>query len=201
MTHDPLRVCVVEDETRLRELLVREIEAMGYSAAGHRSAEDAWPALQNDPFHAALIDLNLPGADGMELFQRLREARPDLAIVILTGFGTLDSAVKALRWGAVDYLTKPCNLSDIESVLARVESNRRQAEIARLAEAQAGSDVPSVTPAPAAGRTLEELEREQILSVLRSLDGNKPAAARALGISLRTLYNKLGAYRAQGLLD
>jgi DNA-binding NtrC family response regulator len=201
VTRVPLRVCVVEDETRLRELLVRELEAMGFSAAGYRSAEDAWPALLGDPFHAALIDLNLPGEDGMGLFQRLREARPDVAIVILTGFGTLDSAVKALRWGAVDYLTKPCNLSDIESVLARVEASRRDAEIARRAEAHGAEAPPSPKPAPAAGRTLEELEREQILSVLRSLDGNKPAAAQALGISLRTLYNKLGAYRAQGLLD
>ncbi|MBI5865635.1 MAG: response regulator, partial [Planctomycetes bacterium] len=67
-----MKVCVVEDEPRLRELLVRELGAMGFAAVGYRTADDAWPALERGEFHVAMLDLNLPGMSGMELFQRVR---------------------------------------------------------------------------------------------------------------------------------
>src|SRR5262245_35626423 len=116
-----LSVCVVEDERRLRELLVREITAMGHFATGCRTAEDAWTELSSGRFRVLLLDLNLPGMSGMELFGRVRESELDVSVVILTGFGTLDSAVQALRWGADAYLMKPCKLAEIESVIASVQ--------------------------------------------------------------------------------
>jgi two-component system response regulator RegA len=200
MTRSPLSVCVVEDEPRFRDLLVREISAMGFGVRGFRSAEDAWPALERDGFDAAFIDLNLPGQDGMGLFQRIHDDRPNMAVVILTGFGTLATAVQALRWGALDYLTKPCNLDQIEGVLARVEQNRRKAGVAR--EARITIDVEEGENAHAAAeRTLEAAERELILTTLGKYGGRKADAARSLGISLRTLYNKLHTYRLQGFVE
>lgn len=203
-----MAVCVVEDEQRLRELLAREIRAMSYHAEGFRAAEDAWPRLERGDFDAAILDLNLPGEDGLSLYRRIHEADLAVDVVILTGFGALDSAVQALRWGAADYLTKPCSLAEIEVVLARLDRQRRNAEQTRrlaLAKFDAletpvsrqASDIAT----PPNGKSLEELERKQILATLEQCDGNKSAAARSLGISLRTLYNKLGAYRAQGFFD
>lgn len=200
MARDALHVCVVEDEARLRELLVRETAAMGYHAAGFGSAEEAWPALGAGECHVAIIDLNLPGEHGMELIRRLRARRSDLAIVILTGFGTLDSAVLALRLGAVDYLTKPCSLGQIETVLARVDQARLRTPApagSRPAAAPGSAPLDRAPHAP----TLEELEREHVLAAMHAHHGHKPAAARALGISLRTLYNKLSAYRSQGFIE
>ncbi|RMF82536.1 MAG: DNA-binding response regulator [Planctomycetota bacterium] len=175
MTERQLHVCVVEDEERLRKLLVREIGEMNATVVGFETAEEAWTQAQATPFDLAIVDLNLPGEGGMQLFERLHKKSPETAVVILTGYGGLDSAVQALRWGAADYLTKPCTLEQIRTVVERVRS--RQA---------------------APGGTLEELEREQILATLRANGGNKPKTAEALGISLRTLYNKLHAYKAQG---
>jgi len=193
-----LRVAVVEDEPRLRELLVREIAAMGFTSEGFRSAEEAWPALREPGHDAVFVDLNLPGEDGMELFRRVRAQRPELAVIVLTGFGTLDTAVQALRWGARDYLTKPCSLDQIEAVLARLLEQRRGDAIERAA---ASEPAPRAEPAPRPARTLEEVEREQILAALRRHGGNKTETARELGISLRTLYNKLNAYRRQGYAE
>ncbi len=200
MTPSPMRVCVIDDEVRLRELLVREIATMGFAATGFRSAEEAWPALEGGEFDALLVDLNLPGIGGMELFQRVHAARPETAVVILTGFGSLDTAVQALRWGATDYLTKPCSLDQIESVLLRIDRSRREAHLAQAGEdanaPEAGHAAAPNSPTPP--RRLEDLEREQILAAMQEHGGHKPRVAEALGISLRTLYNKLNAYRAQG---
>ncbi|MBW7904961.1 MAG: response regulator [Phycisphaerae bacterium] len=204
----PLAVCLVEDEARLHDLLVREVRAMGHDCTGFRTAELAWPALAAGTFHAALLDLNLPGESGVDLFRRIREADLDVAVVILTGYGSVDTAVQALRWHADDYLSKPCSLRDIEAVLARVAARRRERRTAaRLAGLHSGGEPREVAPAEPAsappasiipGRTLEEVERRQILATLKARGGDKPAAARDLGISLRTLYNKLNIYKAQG---
>lgn len=204
------RLCVgiVEDEPRLRELLVREIIAMGHEATGFRTAEDAWPRIEQGDFDALMLDLNLPGMDGMELFRRVREKRRELAVVILTGFGGFDSAVQALRWRADDYLTKPCTLDQIERVLARLLVRKRrklrgalaERKAAEVARVEAAPPAPAVPPAPVSGESLEAVEREHIIKVLQSCDGNKPEAAAALGISLRTLYNRLNMYKRQGRL-
>lgn len=214
MTPSPseaLIVFVVEDEDRLRELLLREIAAMGHQVHGFRRAEDAWPRLESSPVDVLLLDLNLPGMNGMELFRRIHEATIPVAVVIMTGFGELDTAVQALRWDADDYLTKPCSLGDIERVLARILQRKRDRRRSRTADApSANSGVErtpvSATPADVAaadgagGKTLEDIEREQILATLAKHRGSKPAAAEELGISLRTLYNKLNSYRQQGYM-
>jgi DNA-binding NtrC family response regulator len=200
---NPLKVAIVDDEDRLRDILLREIKAMGHTATGYRSAEAAWDALQESATDAILLDLNLPGMDGMELFQKIREGGLDIAVVILTGFGELDSAVQSLRWEADDYLTKPCSLGEIERVLARIDerkrSRRREQRLRETALAdQPGEDPASPQPSVQHARRLEEVEREHIVAALKECNGNKTAAAKRLGISLRTLYNRLQAYRQQG---
>lgn len=207
MVVDPhiLRVCVVEDENRLRALLVREIGAMGHAALGYPSAEEAWPEIVGG-VDVVLLDLNLPGMSGMELLERIRTEQRDVAVVILTGFGGFESAVQSLRNRAEDYLTKPCSLADIDRVLARVLERKRagqRAQLAREAAEEAAGPAPAAAPLAPSGpprstQTVEDVERTHILTVLRAHGMNKPAAAEELGISLRTLYNKLNAYRQQG---
>lgn len=199
-----LHVGVVEDEARLCELLIREITAMGHEAWGVSTAEQAWVRISNDAdLDVLILDLNLPGMAGMELFGRIRDQRSDLAVVILTGFGSMDSAVQSVRWKAEDYLTKPCSLSDIDRALSRVLMRKREQERSvQLHEPeQTGQDLQSGTPgrgAGPAGATLADMERERILEALEALNGNKPAVAAQLGISLRTLYNRLNVYRHEG---
>lgn len=190
-------VLVVEDQQRYRDLLVREIGEMGYAAEGVGSAEDAWERLQDKQFSAVLLDLNLPRVGGMELFEKLRASDHSAAVVILTAYAALDSAVAALRLKADDYLTKPCSLADIDQALARIHarwiSSRKSPKVASHPVAS----VPTTRPSEAASPLppLTQVERAHILKVLAANNGNKRAAARQLGISLRTLYYRLEEYK------
>lgn len=201
-----LSVCVVEDEKRLRDLLVREVAAMGHCSTGYSTAEEAWEHISAGA-DVVLLDLNLPGMSGMELLARIRTQHLDVAVVILTGFGGFESAVQSLRWKVEDYLTKPCSLADIDRVLANVLARKRESQRVQAVERTARlettaprqrSEVPSAMAAP---QTVEELEREHILAVLAAHHNDKRSAAEALGISLRTLYYKLNAYRHQGFIN
>jgi DNA-binding NtrC family response regulator len=201
-----LRVAIVEDEPRLRELLVREITAMGHLAEGFATAELAWGRIESG-LDAILLDLNLPGMQGMELFRRIREESLDTSVIILTGFGAFDSAVQAIRWRAEDFLTKPCSLADIDRVLARVLARRRDRDRdSALRRTEVLVEEPAVqwqgedSSAVALGSTLEELQRQRVLEALEKHGGNKPAVAAELGISLRTLYYRVNEYRQQGYM-
>src|SRR5438445_6719836 len=115
----PLRVLIVEDESRLRDMLVRAVTDMGFAASGAASAEAALRHLAEKPADIAILDLNLPGLNGMELFARLRKQHADVQVIVLTGFGDLEAAKQAIHFDAVDFLTKPCALGDLEVSLDR----------------------------------------------------------------------------------
>ncbi|MBI4718442.1 MAG: response regulator [Planctomycetes bacterium] len=211
MTEDDLpglNVGIVEDELRLRDLLVREVTAMGHRAEGFPSAEQAWPRVA-EAFDAVILDLNLPGMAGMELFRRIRGEERDVAVVILTGFGAFDSAVQSVRWRAEDYLTKPCSLADIDRALSRVLARKREGMRRSAVEqlGQTGCDTPDVDPEDglnqaggATSATLADMQRQHILSAMQKHGGDKRAVAAELGISLRTVYNRVNEYRYRGLL-
>ncbi len=203
-----LRVGVVEDESRLRDLLVREITAMGYWGEGFPTAELAWPRIC-EGLDAVILDLNLPGMSGMELFRRIRSEDRDIAVVILTGFGAFESAVESIRWKAEDYLTKPCSLADIDRalsrVLARKQNRDRHLSIQQIDFADSEPQKPCEDQTvphflQSKGATLADMEQQRILDAMERHGGNKPAVAAELGISLRTLYNRLNAYRHQGIV-
>jgi DNA-binding NtrC family response regulator len=185
-------VLVVEDETRLRELLLEEIPDMGFSATAARSAEEARRIMDADPHEIMLLDLRLPGIGGMELFETIRASWPRTQVVVLTGYGDLESARRAIHLDVVDFLSKPCRLRDLELALER--ARRRVAGDTESAE----PTEPAQPAAEAAVPTLKQSERETILSALAKCHGNKTAAAAALGISRRTLHYRLWQYRRQG---
>jgi DNA-binding NtrC family response regulator len=186
------RVLIVEDEPRLRDMLVRAVSEMGFDPTSATSAEQALRALdrmqigERQPL-TLLLDLNLPGMGGLDLLDRLRDRAPQAAVVVLTGFGSLDAAKVAIRYGVVDFLTKPCRLEELEVALTRAMQKCR---------ASVAPDVSAEPPTPAAPSlaTLEELERLHIETALDQHDGNRSAAAAALGISERTLYYRLARY-------
>ena len=185
------RVLIVEDEPRMREMLERALREIGFIATAVGSAEQAVRALARGAAalpHIVLLDLNLPGMGGLELLQHVRERLPSAAIVVLTGFGSLDAAKVAIRHDVVDFLTKPCRLDELEVAMARAGQRVAQPLLEERARASAESVTPVVVP-PAA--TLEELEWFHIQSALDRHDGNRAAAASELGISERTLYYRL----------
>ena len=112
-------VLVVDDEQRLREVLVRGISQMGYDCLGSPTGEDALRQMRDTPRGVAIVDLNLPGMDGMQLFEKLRRGWPAIQVIVLTGFGDLDAAKNAIRLDVVDFLTKPTHMGELEQALSR----------------------------------------------------------------------------------
>jgi DNA-binding NtrC family response regulator len=123
---------------------------------------------------------------------------PMLQSVILTGFGDLDAARKAIRIDAVDFLTKPCPLGELELALGRARARLLQQAPVEPPMVDLPSDEDA---ASASGETLEQIERQHILIALQRNNGNRTATAAELGISLRKLYYRLGQYQRQGLLS
>jgi DNA-binding NtrC family response regulator len=141
-----------------------------------------------------LLDLNLPGMSGMELFGLLRQRWPQTQVVILTGFGDLEAAREAIRLDVVDFLTKPCSLGDLEVALDR--ARKRLGPPRPDVGPDAGPD--SIVSDNAGPPTLDDIERQTILAALERHRGNRAATAAELGISLRTLYYRLAEYQRQG---
>lgn len=190
------RVLVVDDETRLRELWRRALGDMGLCGAGARNAEEAVALARKMEFGVAMLDLNLPGCDGLDLLDQLRALQPDIAAVIVTGYGTLDAAKRAIHLDVVEFLTKPCSLGELESAVDRARNRFRSR---RPAEKASPLEQMSPAAAPAAA-TMSEVERKAILESLERNGGNRTETARELGISVRTLYYRLSEYQREGFV-
>lgn len=163
------RILVVDDDDPHRLRLCRAFRDRGLEVAEARSGEEAVAvALRFRPAQAVL-DLRLPDRSGLELLGELRAALPELACVILTGFGSIATAVEAVRRGALDYLTKPADADEILRAFAP------------------GGEEPEQGDAP----SLHRVEWEHIQRVLAECGGNVSRAARVLGLHRRTLQRKL----------
>jgi DNA-binding NtrC family response regulator len=198
--HPDPHVLIVEDEQRMRDLLLRSLTNWGFEASAARSAEEAMRTVDQSPPDIVLLDLNLPGMDGLQFFQALKQKQPEVQGIVLTGFASIEAAKQAVHLDMVEFLTKPCHLGEVEQALDRA--------MRRIAPPD-----PPIIPDPAfpeggdgfeareddgSPRTLEEVEREHILSTLQRQGGNRTATATELGISRRTLYYKLTEYQKQG---
>jgi len=118
------RVLVVDDEWPIRSALVRSLTLLGYDADEASSGYEALEMLGHHHYDVMVIDLRMPGMDGTEVMQQVHRIYPKLPIVVLTGYGTLESAMIAIRSGAVDYLLKPAKIRDLAAVVAKALQER-----------------------------------------------------------------------------
>ncbi|MDR1959476.1 MAG: sigma-54 dependent transcriptional regulator [Planctomycetaceae bacterium] len=120
-----MKLLFADDELSLQELMRVELPGMGHQVTICPDGKSAITALgQNRDYDCLLVDLDMPGAGGIEVIEAARKENPEVDAVILTGKGTLETAIAALRNGVFDYLTKPCKLARIEEVLRRVARKR-----------------------------------------------------------------------------
>jgi two-component system response regulator RegA len=168
---------IVEDDERLRERLARAFTARGFATAEAASVEAALRAAAEDSPEYALVDLRIPGGSGLDVVRGLKDADPSTNVVVLTGFGSIATALEALRLGATHYVTKPADVDEILAAFARAE---REPEAPKEIE----YEVPS----------LSRVEWEHINRVLADCGGNVSQAARILGIHRRSLQRKLAKY-------
>lgn len=110
----------VDDEQQLREFMEDQLPRYGHRVTTFADGASALAALGTHSFDCALVDLNMPGMNGLELIGRLREQAPDLQTILLTGNADLNVAVQSMRLGAFDFLEKPCKLREMETALLRV---------------------------------------------------------------------------------
>jgi two-component system KDP operon response regulator KdpE len=124
------RVVVVDDELEIRRLLQANLEGKGYEVICAESAEQALQAIVHRQPDVMVVDLRMPGMDGLELTRRIRQ-QSTVPIIVLSGIGDEQSKVEALELGADDYVTKPCGM---EELLARVKAVLRRSAGAQSAE-------------------------------------------------------------------
>lgn len=112
-------ILVVDDETQISDLLRDFLTQEGYQVLTAANGVEAISLGKENRLDLALLDLKMPGMDGIELFQKLREVKKDIGVIIMTGYGTLKTAKQAMRLGAYDYLTKPFELGLVKSVIQK----------------------------------------------------------------------------------
>jgi DNA-binding NtrC family response regulator len=116
----PMNILIVDDEPSIRETCETVSEQCGMRAFAVATAEEALEVLEHSAIDIVLTDLKLPQSNGVELLKRVHDLHPDVAVVVLTQYGTIESAVEATRMGAVDYVTKPFLIEELRSRLDRV---------------------------------------------------------------------------------
>jgi DNA-binding NtrC family response regulator len=113
------RILIVEDDEIFLRPLRRTLEVAGFEALAVQGGEEALDLLKSDDVDLVLTDKRLPGIDGVELVRRIKANHPDQAVVMMTAYGTIESAVEAMRVGAVDYLVKPFETAEVMMVVRR----------------------------------------------------------------------------------
>ena len=161
---------LVDDDGVYRERLAKAITARGYEVRTAADAEAAVALAEAESPELAVLDLRMPGESGLDLLRRLKAIDPTTKILMLTGSGSIATALEAVRLGAVHYLTKPV---DVDEILAAFDRDGAPAET-----------LDTETP------SLARVEWEHLQRVLNDCEGNLSEAARRLGMHRRSLQRK-----------
>ncbi len=126
---------IVDDEKAQRQVLSGDLKSRGYKVLEADSAETALDIVRKNLIDVILTDLKMPGASGIDLLTDLKEINPEISVVIMTAYASVETAVQALKYGAYDFITKPYNLDEIELVIKRIiEKNNLRSELKFLKE-------------------------------------------------------------------
>ena len=126
---------IVDDEKAQRQVLLGDLKSRGYKVLEADSAETALDIVRKNLIDVILTDLKMPGASGIDLLTNLKEINPEISVVIMTAYASVETAVQALKNGAYDFITKPYNLDEIELVIKRIiEKNNLRSELKFLKE-------------------------------------------------------------------
>jgi two-component system response regulator RegA len=178
--HDPPdagSLLIVEDDDVLRSRLARAFRERGFEVREAADAPSAGAQARRESPEYALVDLRLPGGSGLDVVRALASIDSTTNVVVLTGYGSIATAIEAVRLGATHYLTKPADVDEILAGFARAKGGG-------AVEHSASESTPS----------LARVEWEHINRVLADCGGNVSQAARALGIHRRSLQRKLSKY-------
>ncbi|TWU21759.1 Transcriptional regulatory protein ZraR [Novipirellula galeiformis] len=128
------RVLIVDDERNMCELIETDLRLRGIPSEWFTSAQEAIEAIHHQDYDVVLTDVRMPGTTGLQLCQQLSQVRPDIPVIVMTAFGTLETAILAMRSGAYDFITKPIEMDLLSITLKRAMEHRRLTEQVRLLE-------------------------------------------------------------------
>lgn len=175
-------ILIVDDDNAVRTSVSLALKRAGYEPMAVGTEDLALEAVRDGRVQLAILDMNLTltttGRQGIELLQKFHILRPDVPVIMFTAWGTIPLTVEALKYGAVDFVTKPWSNADL---IAKV----RKALQKSASEQEAAQHTV----------TLDEMERNAIREALRRCDGNLSDAARQLGITRQALYRRIEKYK------
>jgi DNA-binding NtrC family response regulator len=206
-------ILVIDDEEIVRKSLASWLEEDGYEVDTAPDGPSGLAKLRAKSYLALLVDLKMPGMDGLEVLAKAREMQPEVPCIIMTAYATVDTAVQAMKHGAYDYLVKPFELEELSlmvgklvgaQALGRENVPERPTALSRgpvvtspeggLAAATTPG-APESVPNGAGAESLRDAERKHIVGILKHHHWNISRTAKALGIDRVTLYNKIKRYQ------
>ena len=123
----PNKILVVDDEKHIRDSCIKLLQRKRFDAEGAASGVEALEKIENNVYDLVLLDVRMPGMDGIEVLRRAKEIAPDLLVLVLTGHGTIDTANEAMVLGAAGFIRKPIAIEDLaESIDKALERGRRR---------------------------------------------------------------------------
>jgi DNA-binding response OmpR family regulator len=191
-------VLIVDDEKNIRLTISQALEALNVETDEAADGEEALFKLGRKEFSLILLDLRMPGMDGMEVLRKVREIRPDIRVVILTAYGTVESAVEAMKMGASDFIQKPFSPDEIRKVVLSV-MDREKLDEQNIADYQSFVEL--------AKRCIGDRHFDAAIDHVRraiGLDPGRPEAFNLLGALMDVQGNRDEAqknYRAALSLD
>jgi DNA-binding NtrC family response regulator len=217
------QILIVDDDRTQAATLARMLGLEGYRTRVAESGAEALREVERGGVDLVLTDLEMPGMDGMELFRRLRQDRPELPVMVVTAPGTIETAIEAVRDGVVDFVQKPVCAEELIHRFGKVFRERalrsENAELkkrlldrdrrgATLEEQELSIGTGTLSPRPGAngdGRLVDrlmsseiafdEFEREVLVQALQRTRGNQSRAARLLGMTRRTLQYRIDKFK------
>lgn len=171
------KILIVDDEELFRERLSKAFSQRNFEVHSAQNYSEALQLTLDHQPDMAVFDLKMPGKSGIELLQEVKDIHPTMQVVVLTGYGSIATAIEAVKLGALSYISKPADVDDILSAFSKYPSSAVAVESEDL-------------KAP----SLARMEWEHISRVLQDCDDNISMASRRLGIHRRTLQRKLQKY-------
>ncbi len=123
-----MRVAIVDDEAIVRKRLQKALSQQGYTVEAHGSGEDFLKSQEKEPYDLVLLDMKLPGIDGMETLRAVKSSSPETEVILITGYASIDSVIEAVKLGAFHYVAKPLKLDEIRHLVARSLEHKRLLE-------------------------------------------------------------------------
>lgn len=185
--HQEIDLLLVDDDDDFRTVAARRFRKANFAVKEAANGEEALALCERRSFNVGVLDMRMPGMSGLELLLQIKKINPDCEIIILTGEGTIETAVTAIKQGAFDYLTKPFSLADLEGVIRKADERRQlRKENVQLREVLARSEKPGeiIGESPAMQALFRLIERagpsEKPILIQGASGTGKELVARAL---------------------